>query len=147
MTVYTLTNRTMMALGFWDKDMVYRVVAGHGGVMSIEPSEAAQKLITLHRAIGAVDAVAEDGPVNTREPSISGTAAVGETLTLDPGAWVGASGVTQQWMLSGLPVEDETGLTFVVPSDSSGEWVTVLVTAVGEDGDTVLETDQYGPVA
>jgi hypothetical protein len=45
-------------------------------------------------------------PVNASPPQISGTAAVGSTLTATPGAWTGAQSVTTQWWQCDLTFQD-----------------------------------------
>lgn len=47
-----------------------------------------------------------DAPKNTSPPQISGTAAVGSTLTATPGAWTGAQSVTMQWWQCDPTVQD-----------------------------------------
>ncbi|GAB2747192.1 hypothetical protein GCM10027039_00980 [Terrabacter koreensis] len=67
------------------------------------------------------------------EPFVSGSSAVGSTLTVDPGAW-GPSGValTYQWMRQGtdglVPIAGATGSTFTTTSDLAGSYVTAKVT-------------------
>lgn len=147
MVAVTITNRDITALGLWGRDRVHRVARGLGGVVTLDPDMQSQQVIELLSAIGTIDVAVTPPPENTREPEISGTAAVGQTLTLDPGDWEGEDTLAFQWELDGIAVEDETDLTFVVPSDSEGEWVTAVVTATGLGGVTSVETDQYGPVA
>ena len=45
-------------------------------------------------------------PWNVSPPQISGTAAVGSTLTVTAGAWTGAQSVTTQWWQCDLTVQD-----------------------------------------
>lgn len=147
MASMTIINRDLSALGLWDRNSVHHVARGLGGTMILDPDMQSQQIIDLLSSIGSIEAALTPPPENTREPEISGTAAVGQTLTLDPGEWEGAETITYQWEIGGVPVENETGLTLVVPVGSEGEWVTAVVTAVGHGGTTTVETDQYGPVA
>jgi len=74
-------------------------------------------------------------PINLVAPSITGTAKVGEVLTVVPGEWAGAQTVTYQWQgdTSGngtfSNIGGETGMTLVVPSSQEGDKIRVVETA------------------
>lgn len=57
-------------------------------------------------------------PAVTRQPSISGDAAAGATLTLDPGTASGVPAPTRtiQWRLNGVVQAGQTGLTYTRPA-------------------------------
>lgn len=147
MASVTITNKDVTALGLWDRNSVYHVARGMGGTMTLDPSPDSIQIIALYTKIGVIDAAATPAPANTAEPTISGTAEVGQTLTLDPGVWEGEETLSFVWEIGGVVVAGQTGLTFVVPADTEGQWVTAEVTAVGPGGTTTVETEQFGPVA
>lgn len=147
MASVTIVNRDLAALGLWDVDRKYHVARGLGGSMILDPDMESQQVISLLSEIGSIEAWETPAPVCTRDPEISGTAAVGETLTLDPGDWEGAESYDYTWEFGGVPAEGGDGLTIVVPAGSEGQWVTVVVAATGPGGTTSVETEQFGPVA
>lgn len=71
-------------------------------------------------------------PVFTVSPSISGTYAIGETLTCTPGTWTGTAPitVTYQWRRGGVAISGATSATYVVASLDyvDGTVLTCLVT-------------------
>jgi hypothetical protein len=75
-------------------------------------------------------------PTNTALPSITGTPQVGETLTVDPGTWVGAEPIvlTYQWYADGVALEGETGDTLVLGAETEGTLITVVETATAATG-------------
>jgi hypothetical protein len=84
-----------------------------------------------------------DPPVNTTAPLATGTAAVGEVLTVAPGVWndakdgnPGAPGLSYQWRraadASGTGAADiagATGTTYTLSSDDGGRYVCVVEAA------------------
>ena len=80
-------------------------------------------------------------PENQTDPSISGVAAKGQTLTANPGSWSG-SGITftYQWRhcndegASCSNIGGATGQTYALDSDDVGKRIRVLVTATNSDG-------------
>lgn len=69
---------------------------------------------------------------DTAAPAVSGSYAVGSTLTAGPGTWnVPATrlGLAYQWLVGGTPVDGATDPTFTVPVTALGREVTVRVTA------------------
>ena len=147
MASITIVNNDLAALGLWDVDRRYHVARGLGGTMVLDPDTESRRVIDLLSEVGSIAAVDTTAPVCTRGPEITGTAAVGETLTLDLGDWDGAESFVYSWEIGGTPVEGADGLTLVVPVGSVGQWVTAVVTATGPGGTTTVETDQFGPVA
>jgi hypothetical protein len=79
-------------------------------------------------------------PVNETDPSISGVAAKGQTLTASPGAWSGTQPITftYQWRRcndAGADCSDvggATGQTYALGSADVGKRIRVLVTAHGD---------------
>ena len=79
--------------------------------------------------IGAVTGPA--APVNTVTPAITGTARVGQTLTVSAGTFTGtpAPAVDRQWLVGGAEVAGAFGLTFVPRVQDIGKVVAVRTRA------------------
>jgi hypothetical protein len=97
--------------------------------------------------------VTEFPPANTVLPTISGTAAVGQTLSTDDGTWTNSpTGYTYQWQLcnpGGQQCSDIPGATassYVVQSGDSGQTLRVVVTATNASGSTPATSDHTGKV-
>ena len=80
-------------------------------------------------------------PTNTSLPQISGTPAVGSTLSASSGSWDGDEPMSFafQWLRDGLPVFGETGSSYVVQAIDAGHQLAVQVTATN-DWDSVSAT-------
>ncbi len=80
-------------------------------------------------------------PVNTRAAAITGTTAVGGTLTCTPGNWVGFpdATVTRQWRRNGTDVAGQTGLTFSTTGSTAGQTITCMETANNGVGGNVTQ--------
>jgi hypothetical protein len=83
----------------------------------------------------------KNGPVNTVKPSISGTAQVGEELTVDPGTWTGGvRSFAYQWQRcsaagsSCSDVSGASGKTYGVRTADVGKVLQVIVTATNASG-------------
>jgi hypothetical protein len=76
-------------------------------------------------------------PANTSLPTITGTAAVGNTLTGTLGGWTGATSYATQWMLDGAAISGATSSTYTVASSDAGHTLTYRVTATNTSGSTV----------
>jgi len=92
-------------------------------------------------------------PRATTQPSISGKAQVGETLTANPGKWAeGPSSFAYQWQLcdkSGANCKDitgATGQTYGVRSGDKDNTIRVQVTAKNLVGTTTANSDQTGAI-
>lgn len=74
-------------------------------------------------------------PVNTVLPVISGTAAVGSTLTTTDGTWTG-SGITftYQWQRGGTNIGGATANSYLLVTADASTTVTVVVTATNAGG-------------
>jgi hypothetical protein len=81
-------------------------------------------------------------PSNNTVPSISGTAAVGSTLTADPGTWSGSQPISYQyqWQVCGQngnnchAISGATSNTYVIKSGDAGNTLRVHVIAGNSDG-------------
>lgn len=87
-----------------------------------------------------VDAVTADGAtvsvsngavlpeVVASTPTISGTAAVGRTLTAEPGAWEPGAALAYQWRADGSAISGATSRTYRAPAAVRGKRLSVRVT-------------------
>ena len=75
-------------------------------------------------------------PSNTVLPVISGTAAVGKTLTCYAATWKGAPtpSFTYQWLSDGVAIADATAQTYTVRSADAGHSLACEVTATNSAG-------------
>lgn len=73
-------------------------------------------------------------------PSISGTAATGQTLTANPGVWATGTTLAYRWNADGAPIAGAVGRTFTPPVALSGKGITVTVTASRPGYGTVART-------
>jgi hypothetical protein len=96
---------------------------------------------------------ASNGPTVTAQPTISGTAAVGEQLTASPGTWSGgARSFTYQWQscsTSGTcaDITGATGQSYDVRTADIGSSVRVAVTAHSTAGSSTATSAQTTTVA
>lgn len=109
---------------------------------------AASRKRSMSGFIGATGGL-PSAPANTTPPAITGTAKVGETLTVTPGVWTGreAPTLSYQWSADGDPIEGATGTTYEAVEADEGAEITVTETArnwAGQASETSAETD---PVA
>jgi 5'-nucleotidase len=75
-------------------------------------------------------AVSKGGVTTVTPPTVTGTAGVGQTLTVSPGVWQPApDSVTYQWLANGVPIPGATGTSLVVTPALAGATITVAVTA------------------
>jgi hypothetical protein len=104
-------------------------------------------LVTARNADGSTTANSKPTPViadnttpqNSKEPSISGTATVGGTLTADPGNWTGAPTFQYSWLQcdaagSGCNDTGARGSTYGVRSADLGRTLRVQVRATNPRG-------------
>ena len=104
----------------------------------------------------ATDVVAAaKGPSNTAVPTITGTAAVGSTLTANAGTWSGTGTITYkyQWEICGSTgtachnITNATNQTYVPQSGDQGNTVTVVVTATDSTGSNTATSAASGVIA
>jgi hypothetical protein len=97
---------------------------------------------------GSSVAAPQVAPVNTQEPSITGTARQGRVLQGDRGDWTGAQSFAYRWMRCDpnssasnasdcAPIDDATGTNYRVRASDRGFRIRFRVTATNSDGSTV----------
>jgi len=96
---------------------------------------------------------ASDAPRNTTRPTVSGTAKVGESLTVSNGAWTGGvRNYTYQWLRCDgtgnqcVPVSGATSQSYGVRTADASSTLRVEVTAHNEAGKTTVNTDRSSTV-
>jgi hypothetical protein len=95
----------------------------------------------------ATDAVSP-GVLTTVRPTVSGKPGVGETLTVEPGAWSPAPvSFAYQWLADGEPIEGAADASITVPADLVGAALSVRVTGSREGFDPAEEIVDVGEVA
>jgi hypothetical protein len=86
-------------------------------------------------------------PVNSSPPTISGTAKVGQTLTVSDGTWSGSpTSYTYQWQrctssTSCTDIANGVGKTYVVRNADGGYRLRAQVTAINADGMATASSD------
>ncbi|MHC5307510.1 phage tail tube protein [Bartonella sp. LJL80] len=73
-------------------------------------------------------------PVNTVAPTITGTPAVGQTLTADAGTWSGDPTFTYQWLADGVAIAGSMGASLLLSNNEVGKAISVKVTATNLGG-------------
>jgi len=93
----------------------------------------------------ATDVVgSKNGPSNTVKPTVTGTAAVGESLSVSNGSWSTAATFTRQWQrcnsdgASCLNIDGATGQAYGVRTIDVGNRLRALVTAHTSNGQTTI---------
>lgn len=112
---------------------------------------ATDVLVPAAGTVSAVDVHLGPQPAVTNQvlPSVTGTAAVGGTLTAAPGTWTpGGAAFAYQWLVDGVPITGATGSTYVPVADDAGSMISVRVTATLAGHSAGVETSiAVGPVA
>lgn len=87
-------------------------------------------------------------PINTTLPTVTGTPAVGQTLTCEPGTWAGApDSYDYGWNRNGSYLPGVTGATYVVPQADSGQKLSCFVRATNAAGTSDYATSAKVTIA
>ncbi|MDQ1493954.1 MAG: hypothetical protein QOG69_437, partial [Actinomycetota bacterium] len=87
-------------------------------------------------------------PGNTTLPTISGSTAVGETLSASTGGWSNSpTSYGYQWLRDGSAISSATGSSYTIVDTDVGHALSVRVTATNADGQTAATSLAAGPVA
>jgi len=82
----------------------------------------------------------EPKPVNTEAPKLTGTPAVGQTLTCSAGAWANnPTGYSYVWLRDGSPITGQTASAYVVGSADEGHSISCQVTASNSGGEYAIQ--------
>jgi len=95
-----------------------------------------------------IEARTPAAPVNAVLPVITGTAQVGQTLTVTPGTWTGLPTpvVTRQWQANSVDIVGATGLTYVPIVGQVGQTIRCVETAVNTSGSVSANSAQTAAV-
>ena len=103
---------------------------------------------------GGAQAMGSAAPVNTVPPAVSGTAAVGQTLTAADGTWSNTpTSFAYQWLRcngggnSCASVANGTVKTYTLVGADAGHTMRVRVTATNADGSNAVQSAQTAAVA
>ncbi|WP_182920302.1 hypothetical protein [Nocardioides cavernaquae] len=109
----------------------YTLTAAEVGKKITVEATAARTGWTSGVAISEETAAVAPAPLhNTVAPAISGSAAVGSSLTSDTGTWTETGlSFTRQWFRGTTPIDGATAASYAVTSADLGEPITVKVTA------------------
>ncbi len=82
---------------------------------------------------------AAPAPVNTAAPTLTGTPALGQTLTCSTGTWANnPTSFSYSWLRSGVPIAGQAGSTYVVQGADEGHVISCQVTAGNGGGDYTI---------
>ncbi len=95
------------------------VTGGGGG----DPTHVAPETVTI-RDFSFVPGI----PLTAPTPTVTGTAAVGSTLTAAPGTWTTGTSLSYQWFKNGIAIAGATAPTRVLAATDQGAKLTVRVT-------------------
>ncbi|WP_308222243.1 peptidoglycan DD-metalloendopeptidase family protein [Microbacterium oleivorans] len=125
----------------------YRLVAADAGTsVSVRIAGTKAGYTTAVRTSSGVGVLATFTATPT--PTISGTAAAGKVLTVNPGAWRPTPDqVRVQWRVDGTAVDGATGTSWEVPTWAAGRSISVAVTGVKKSYRSVATTSAGKRVA
>jgi uncharacterized protein YodC (DUF2158 family) len=93
----------------------------------------------LAAAIVAPTTPTAPAPVNTAAPTLTGTPALGQTLTCSLGSWANnPTGYSYAWLRSGVPIAGQAGSTYVVQAADQGHTISCQVTAANGGGNYTI---------
>jgi hypothetical protein len=132
--------------------------AGHTLRVQVTALNAAGSSVVQSGATAKV--ASSSGPVSTKEPSISGTLAQGQTLTGTSGSWSSSTPITYayQWVRCGSDggaadgsncafISGAKGATYVLTSGDVGSRMRLRVTAANSTGQQTVASNATGTVA
>ncbi|WP_087011666.1 S-layer homology domain-containing protein [Leucobacter sp. 7(1)] len=118
--------------------------ADTGKKLSVKVTGTKTGYTTASKTSAATAAVAEADPLNftaTPTPTITGTAKVGETLTVKPGTWTPAPDkLATQWLRDGSAITGATGTTYQATTADTGKKLSVKVTGTKTGYTTASQT-------
>jgi hypothetical protein len=105
----------------------------------------AKPISARRRSAGAY--AADNMPVNTVLPAITGTKTVGQTLTCSSGTWSKSPSFAYQWLRNGSPITGATASTRVLAALDSGALMSCTVTATKAGVSAVATSAQTTAIA
>ncbi|GAA2224735.1 hypothetical protein GCM10009851_05280 [Herbiconiux moechotypicola] len=107
----------------------YKLVTADAGTSITVTTTAKKSGYTTASKTSAAKAVATIAFAVAPVPTISGTPAVGSTLTAAPGSWSPAAKITYQWKRAGASIPGATAATYKLVAADAGKSITVTTTA------------------
>lgn len=111
-------------------------------------------VVTASNAGGSASATASGvgpvidlAPANTVAPVCSGTATVGQTLSVTNGTWTNTpTSYAYQWKRGGTAISGANAGTYALVSPDNGATITCAVTATNSGGSSSVTSNSIGPV-
>ncbi|TQX90251.1 MULTISPECIES: hypothetical protein [unclassified Rhizobium] len=110
---------------------------------SVTATNASGSATATSNAIGPVT---NPVPVTTVAPSITGTAANGQTLTARNGTWTNNPTLSRVWKRDGNTIAGQTAATYVCVFADVGSTITTTTTAVNAYGTATATSNGIGPI-
>ena len=132
-------------------DAAYTLVDDDAGrtikVMVLVTDDAGNETTLTSEATDAVEAAAQPDSAATGEPTISGTAQVGEMLTADTSGIADADGLVNatysyQWLSDDAEISGATGSTYTLVDDDEGRTIKVQVLVTDDLGNETTLTSE-----
>lgn len=121
-----------------------------GEVILTAPDDSRWRIIVGNDgALDTEEVIADEAPVNTVAPAITGTPETGETVTCSTGTWTGVPTPTyaRQWQRDNVDISGETAATYDLVVEDEGTDITCVVTATNTVGSVTAESDPITPTA
>ena len=80
------------------------------------------------------------GAISGSTPTVTGTTAVGSTLTANAGTWTTGTTLAHQWLRDGAPISGATATTYPLVAADQGKAIAVRVTGTKTGYDPVVKT-------
>lgn len=126
-----VSNRTSGTVTVIDADTLQKVANLDGGTNPNHLEAAANGVVyAVNKATSNVIQKIVPVPVNLVRPAITGTAKVGQTLTVSTGSWARATGAqtTVTWYRDGARIKGVTDLAYVLTAADAGKAIQAKVT-------------------
>lgn len=102
------------------------------GVNLVGPTQTNFQLVKVHYKQQMTDS--KLAPVNSVAPLVTGSAIVGQTLSVSNGTWIGALSYTYQWKRDNVSIVGATNNSYLLDVADSGTQISCLVTATNTVG-------------
>ncbi|MFJ5698430.1 S8 family serine peptidase [Arthrobacter sp. NPDC093139] len=111
-----------------------------GKLIAVEVTGTKARYATASRTSSSVGPI-ESFSISAGQPTVTGVAAVGETVAAQPGDWQPTDvSLAYQWSRNGVALEGATGATYTVPPTDLGAVLAVTVTGSSAKADSVWAT-------